>query len=410
MSRREGLTRAALLLAVIAAATAFFELYAWERMNDFRVYYKAAERILEGQNIYTTAEGFYQYKYTPLLAVAMTPLTLLPQKAAGLSWLILNALLLVACVRQVQALVPGVSGRWIRLALPLAFFHHVTRELELGQVNLICFFLLLRVIRSPQGRWAGALLAAATLIKPVYAIFALVWLLGRDHRRLAYYALGLAAGLALALPFWGGDALEYYRIGLANLSDSTWIAVRSPDNQSLWGVAFRFFSSHGEYPALVYDLGSTLPLKWCVGALCLAVLGAQVYLTRSLYGAPADPPDRPAAMELCNYSLFITLMLLFSPLGWHYTQLQLLLPLFLLYDRDPRFRQLAPVYLLILFSIVLPFELLRRTLYYGLLIIGTKTAGVTLIWWRLLRLRGEVTGRSESPAPARLSCADGEPG
>ena len=55
--------------------------------SDFEVYYRAASRMLNSENLYRMMEDrFYRYKYSPAAAFLYTPFTLLPFELAKFSY------------------------------------------------------------------------------------------------------------------------------------------------------------------------------------------------------------------------------------------------------------------------------------------------------------------------------------
>src|SRR5512144_1106105 len=55
-------------------------------MVDFDVYRTAAARALDGENLYRSTDGHYQYKYLPAFAFVMAPFTKISFNVARLIW------------------------------------------------------------------------------------------------------------------------------------------------------------------------------------------------------------------------------------------------------------------------------------------------------------------------------------
>ena len=167
---------------------------------DFRAYWAAAERLMDGSGLYLpqNVQGPFRagapglYVYAPPLAVLLTPAALVPFWVAAFAWLLLHlAALVLAC-----ALMP--VSRPIRLAGfgVAAFSSPFLVDLNLGNVSI--FVLLLAVV---AWRWldrppGSVALAAALAVRPQLGIV-LIWWLCRN--RLPQLAWTLAVGLLLVL-------------------------------------------------------------------------------------------------------------------------------------------------------------------------------------------------------------------
>jgi hypothetical protein len=188
---------------------------------DFEVYYAAAEslRFAHGANIYSTAtlqQAAYLhgnctpfpsmgYVYPPLLAILVTPLTLVSCPTASVVWLLINAALWAIST---ALLADVVCMRWQThrpLAVALASlislgFWPAFEGLFLGQAHLVilvslAFALWLAERRHPW--WAGAALAFGACIK-FFPVAVIVYALARGRGRLVGGAAA-SAGLGLAL-------------------------------------------------------------------------------------------------------------------------------------------------------------------------------------------------------------------
>ena len=99
--------RAGWVLLAVAAATVVY-VVAEERnyIRDFGVYQTAALRALAGEPLYRADDGFYQYKYWPVFAVAMAPFAFVPHELAKLLWFALSAGLIAWPIRLSIHLLP----------------------------------------------------------------------------------------------------------------------------------------------------------------------------------------------------------------------------------------------------------------------------------------------------------------
>jgi hypothetical protein len=192
----------------------------------YDIYAPAARKWWTGEDIYERGEEYY--RYCPLFAAALSPLTFLPDCWGGMLWKTINlaafALGLLAFARQVLPLRLGgnqVAALFL-LVLPLSL-----HSAYIGQANLLMLgAVLLGLAAAARQRWNGAALglAAATLIKGYPLALALL-LAARYPRQFALRFVA-ALGLGLALPFALQSpevvAAQYAR-WFAHLGDSTGI-------------------------------------------------------------------------------------------------------------------------------------------------------------------------------------------
>jgi hypothetical protein len=165
----------------------------------YDVYQLAAERWLAGNDMYVPAREYY--RYSPLFAVSLTPLALLPGGTSAALWKLLNCGIfawgLYAWSRRVcpKALSPNEAAAVTLLALPLAL-----HSLYNSQANLMMLgSLLVGLAAAAEEKWNRAALwiAWATLIKGYPLALAMV-LIGLFPRQFAArYVLSLVGGLLL---------------------------------------------------------------------------------------------------------------------------------------------------------------------------------------------------------------------
>jgi hypothetical protein len=171
---------------------------------DFRVYLLAAERFLEGADLYPASDGFMPFKYAPLTAPLFLPFTLLPARAAAALWNLGAVAALGALARLVSRAAPGPGERapwpWAPMLATLALLPTFHLEFFYAQVDGVMLLLLaLTAVGAERGRTWGpaAAFALAVLLKPPAALLAL-FLLARRHWRVLAASAGV--GLLLAVP------------------------------------------------------------------------------------------------------------------------------------------------------------------------------------------------------------------
>ncbi len=159
-------------------------------MSDFSVYYKAASRVVHGENLFRAEEdGFYRFKYSPTSAVFFVPFSFLPKIVAQTAyWFFLAAMICVGLYISLRLISPRFpqncnpkeTNNLILLTALIASVH-VSRELELGQVNQLLFdiyILGIFLVSRNKNILAGFLFAATVFLKPFALIF-LPWLILR---------------------------------------------------------------------------------------------------------------------------------------------------------------------------------------------------------------------------------------
>lgn len=267
---------------------------------DLDVYRAGGDAILHAEPLYelrSPATGM-PFTYPVFAALLFVPFAMLPGGAAHATLIVISLAALVAiCVSSL-----GMAGlRWRDQAIPaglalagLAVFSNpVTRNLALGQINVVLTALvLLDVAFLRRTRWHGLLIGLAAAVKLVPFLF-VVYLVLVGRRRAALTAsatFGGAALLGLLLEpgqswlFWTRHMFDPTRVGSAP----------HVANQSLRGVVARLL--HDDLPPASVTL-----------ALGAAVVGAALWAARR-YEARGE--------ELLGVSIIGLAGLLASPIAW----------------------------------------------------------------------------------------------
>jgi len=248
--------------------------------DDFRAYYQACALLLSGANIYdlNVVEG--GFLYSPLFALLMVPVAVLPQIVAASFWFLLNVTSLILSIALALYLTEGTSApftTWVKGALAPAttgrqrgFIVALVlvlsarfwlNNIEHGQVNLLlwCIVLLsVLLIRSDRVAIGSALLSLAIIIKVLPFLLLFYYLLRRKYSvvGLSLFWLCLFLLLPAAVLGWQHnlDLLTAWnqRILQPNFGQGA-IGV-GDSNQSLNAMVIRFLS---EIPANE-DTGATV--------------------------------------------------------------------------------------------------------------------------------------------------------
>jgi hypothetical protein len=179
-------------------------------MADLEVYYKAADRLIQGSDLYRDAEQdiyeHYVYKYSPPAALLFVPL--LPfgfTLAKYIYWLLLT-FILGSVLYNVRTCFKVSQKVYISLILGiLVCGAHFYRELHLGQVNLLLLGIYvygLILLKNKRRIAFAAIISLSIFIKPFALIFIpLLLIMGRWKELL--YMLGFAfVYLAIPLLFY----------------------------------------------------------------------------------------------------------------------------------------------------------------------------------------------------------------
>jgi hypothetical protein len=237
-------------------------------LNDFRVYYSAAQAFLDRQPLYGQPYGLSSgyYKYSPFVVLFFIPATLLPFKAAAVIhfWVISCSTIVSMLIgsRILMRLNP-LAGRHDNLVLSAGFvvlMNHLFRELHLGNVNMILvLFLLLALVLVLENRQvaAGGLFALALLFKPYLLLLAVPLAFHCRFRMLITAAAVTVASALMLVPLTGvTETLLLHR---------EWLGAMMAHGHTM--------DSHQTLEALVGRFTGIRPLNW-IRYLILAVVVA----------------------------------------------------------------------------------------------------------------------------------------
>ncbi len=331
------------LVAALAILLAMDYAQVWSITNnhDFAVFYQAAERLRDGQDIYQDIDTFkhaiesgsfvlkdpntvWPYAYPPLAAVVLLPLTALPYPLAAAAWTAVNLLFLWAGC----ALVVLGTGRvtWVMVAavlLLLIRFYPATVALRLGQLEVSQFLLIALALWALAGRrerLAGISLGVATALK-FFPGALLGFLLWKRRWRPAAWGIAVAMGLlAASYAVVGLDSLPRYLAFTSVYSHGGFAAF--PYNQSLSGFFTRAFTAN-LFVTPVRGINSP-SLAW--GLTALATTAVTLPFLAVTWG-PGDPTSERFSLE---YALAVVVLLLASPHSQIYAFVWLLLPFIVL--------------------------------------------------------------------------------
>ena len=366
------------VVLLFAVAAVLFARRSHREMLDFEVYRVAGARAAAAQPLYRADDGHWQFKYLPAFALAMAPLAQVPPVAARGAWFFLSVGLIVLLVNRSLALMPGRRRTaaflvWITV---LAMGKFYVREVGLGQSNLLLAVLVLAAVACwYRGREiaAGALLAAATIVKP-YAILFLPYLVARRKwSGVAGFTSVLLAALVLpaARYGWSGNLGQLHG-WWSVVTTSTAPNLAGQDNVSIAGMYAAWL---GVGPAAGW-LGAATGLVLVVACAWAIQRGSRV-----------------AVPEYLDAALLLFAIPLLSPQGWDYVLLVSTPAVMLLLDRFEEFR--APASWLLFASLALAgltfWDVLGREPYRALMMSRIVTVGALFQLALVMRLRARGT-------------------
>ena len=323
---------ALLVVLLLVQAPRFAELPArlaepvFERDRGFvdfeRAYYPAGVSIRRGDPLalyrpppgetdtHTGRHGL-TFVNLPPVAALFAPLTLLPERTAGVVWLGVNVMLALACLLLVQQrLHAGAPLRWA-VTLAFATSGPLLSGLTLGQTTLVALLALLlaeRALARRRDRRAGMWLALASVVKvPLLVLLPCLAWRGRWRAVATFVAGLLALGLG-SIALWGWPAHAVY-VDVA-FRQHAGAAVAGHFNQSLDGALARLLTPASLLVWVPRPVGAVASaLKWFVlGVLCWACAWA--------WRRPGPVTDRRVRLEL---AAALCLALVALPVSWvHY--------------------------------------------------------------------------------------------
>ncbi len=325
------------LFAAVAVAFTFIPFIRFIRHGtqfDYLTWFNAAQAVLGHREIYPRS-GVFPFMYPPACAVALALPAFFGKAAMILLLTCLNTVAWIVCIRFTLAL-----AREHRFPVTLALISDlivlvfIWSSYHLGQPSLLLLALMLGAfvaLRRKREVLAGALIACAAAIK-AFPFLAIVYLI---YRRQWIATLSLIITLALLLfvlpvPFrgpaqtfadvraWQRGMLRYQSGGIAQRAGRGY----SWKNQSLFGLANRMLrrvSVNDEGEAVVYKNIANFDFRLINGL----ILASAIVLGLWFIAAMLRGPRSFDALEL---SALLSLILLFTPLGFGYLFSWLMLP------------------------------------------------------------------------------------
>jgi hypothetical protein len=371
----------ALRFAVIGALAiaAFAVARSRREMVDFEVYHTAGRRALAADPLYVADDGHYQFKYLPAFAVAVAPLSILPEETGKFVWFMMTVALVAVLITSARRVLPDRrrSERLLMWVTLLLIGKFLVRELIHGQTNvLFTAVVVLALAAAMRGRpaIAGALVGAAMFVKP-YAIVLWPWLAASQGLR----ALVPAAAVTAALLF--APAVVYGWDGNLALLAAWYHTTTGTTPENLLYAENISFAAMWQRWLGPGSVAARLAIATGVAALAVA---ASTWLRRSRVTGP----------DYLEVGLLLLLVPLLSPQGWDYVLLMGTPAFMLLVDRWPDFGPASKAAIVAGFAVTsfAIFDLYGRTVYNSMLAWSLPAVGATvlLVMVASLRWRGRA--------------------
>ena len=336
-----------MVVALAACATALELLGFWVSTPGYRfcdfvfAYYPAGQAVLHHDHDALRAmisRGTAGFVNIPVVAYLFAPFALFPPKIAKVLFTLIGmAVTVIAWFLLVRAFRLELKERWL-----LAFLFLVNGPLlsgiKFGNTSEMILFALivgLMLIRAGRSGAAGAVFGAATVIKPLLALFGLFFLFRRDVRGvLGYAAVGVVTVLLSLLVFGWADNLYWFETCIVKYSH-IWLSTFNV--QSISGFLLRLDANArlSEWVSQMPTPGQKLVANIFTGLVFLVAVLACVRLPAKM--SALNETNTGSRRDL-QYLLVICLCLVSSPLTWSHYYLWLLIPTaFFLQGRLPLF-------------------------------------------------------------------------
>ena len=283
---------------------------------DFRVYYATGERFLAKEDIYSRPdESITPFKYSPMFAMIMSPLSLMPKKAASLVFFSINFILVCLIIFISKKLIFkdefSFKERMIIYGLSLLgslrFLLHAT---DSGQVGIVMFALAILGIYYIEKRkdcLGSAFLGMAVLFKYTPAAFLLYYLSKRKIKIVALVCIFIIIFCFLPLSYTGVDkGITYLKNWIPYISDTSfdkgsWFDYK---NQSVFSMSLRYLCKDSPYGIAVLSL--TQDQARLVG-LSIGIV---------IFGLILIPRGKSDFNRMIDYASIFIFMALFNPNAW----------------------------------------------------------------------------------------------
>jgi hypothetical protein len=315
---------------------------------DFLRLFGSAQSLVAGKSIYApspvsdfnaspsevrfSSDKIHPNLNPPLLAVLLTPLTLLGLSTGYTVWIVFGVVSgLLMCTVLWWELRQASGGASELVWLWIAFFSYFPSFVAVG-MGQVTFSTLVPLVgawlaaRHGKDRWAGVLLGLAVSLKVFFALL-VVFFVSQRRWRIVAWSIGATLVIALAtLPVVGVRAYVEY---LAAARTVTWFS--NSYNASYASVITRVLGGSDNTPLM------NLP-RVAHGLVLFTSVVTLLWLGWAVW--PTSGSGRSLERFDLSFGLSLVVMLLVSPLGWMYYFPLLIVPAYAVWrvTREGRMR------------------------------------------------------------------------
>ncbi len=202
-------TRSILLLILVFLFFSFvYQYFVKKDMVDFDVCYQGGIRIIKGETLYRVADGHLQYKYSPASAVFFSLFTLFPYEVAKYIWYLSELIFLLLSLSISYDILPSKQKKkgLILIFSFLVLVKFFGREIELGQINILIFLLLIMMVKAFLNKndvKGGLFLGFSLIFKPYGLVFLPYFILKKRFKPIASGFGTVIIGLILPMIYYG---------------------------------------------------------------------------------------------------------------------------------------------------------------------------------------------------------------
>lgn len=222
------------------------------QMADFRVYYDAANALMNGDVLYGKAFGVSSgfYKYSPFACLPFIPLALLPYEVASVVYYILLTSAIIYFSLRVSNDIAGNSKElnhtnYLPILVGVFLIDHLERELHLGNINLFLLMMLYEVYRKLiDGKeiQGGILYGLILLFKPHFLLLLPYFVWKKHLKTVLFSGATIIVGLVVPAAISGWHAnTDLVAQWFKAISDHN-LALQSSPN-TLYGILNELFFS-----------------------------------------------------------------------------------------------------------------------------------------------------------------------
>jgi len=200
-------------------------------LNDFKVFYSAAQALISNEQVYGVAFGLDTgfYKYSPFTLLLFTPYTLLsyPLASSVHFWVIvvfsISLIILLTSFLTKNLFGQTKKAIFIYFAILICILNHLIRELHLGNTNIILLFILtlgLYYSIKKKSIYAGLFLGVAILTKPYFLILALPFILYKKWNIILSTGIAILGYIILSILIFGyNEGINLYQDWIISMSN-----------------------------------------------------------------------------------------------------------------------------------------------------------------------------------------------